>query len=368
MERISNHQLLSLTILYQIGTTTIFGFATDAGRAAWISVLISTIIGVFLNLIYLKLMELNPGLTLVQWFPRQFGKWVGTPLAWMYVLQLLYVGGRIIGDLRSLLPNILLPKTPHPVISAVLLFAAAYALYSGIENIGRLGEIFFPILFIITALLIILLFSSHVTNFQYIKPYLGKGWGSIWKAVWPLGITQTFGQSIEFAMIWPLASQPEKVKKTVVTATITSGIFIAMVDLLAVLALGESIFKRSIFPVFRLTRMISVGEFIQNLDALNVLLFLGTALSKLCMHLYNAIRGMQQLTYAKNSRPFIIPTVLIVFYLGLQMARNASEHIEAGLKIMPYNLWVPLFIVMPMLLLAVTLIRNEVEKRRDKPI
>jgi spore germination protein KB len=368
VEKISNYQLLSLTILYQIGTTTIFGFATDAGRAAWISVLISTVIGVSLNLIYLKLMDLNPGLTFVQWFPKQFGKWIGTPIAWMYILQLLYVGGRIIGDLRSLIPNILLPKTPHPVTSAVLLVVVTYALYSGIENIGRLGEIFFPILFIITALLIILLFFSDVINLQYIKPYLGDGWKVIWKAVWPLGITQTFGQTIEFAMIWPLVNQPDKVKKTVVQATIISGLYIAIVDLLAVLGLGETIFKRSIFPAFRLTRLIGVGDFIQNLDALNVLLFLVAAFFKLCMHLYNAIRGIQQLTYAKSSRTFIIPAVLIVFYLGLYMAKNSTEHIEAGLKIMPYNLWLPLFLILPIILLIVSLIRSGIEKRRDKPI
>lgn len=368
MERISTHQLLTLTILYQIGTTTIFGFASDAGRAAWISVLISTVIGVIMNLTYLKLMELNPGLTLVQWFPKQFGKWLGTPIAWMYILQLLYVSGRNIGDLRSLIPNILLPKTPHPVIAAVYLLMATYALYSGIENIGRLGELFIPILFITAAILILFLFSSDVFNLQYIKPYLGKGWKDIWKAVWPLGITQTFGQTIEFAMIWPLVNQQNKVKSTMIKATIISGLIISFVDLLSVLGLGETIFKRSIFPVFRLTRIINVGSFIQNLDALNILLFLVTALFKLCIHLYSAIRGMQQLTYAKNSRTFIIPSVLTVFYLGLEMAKNGIEHIEAGLKILPYNLWMLLFIILPIILLIVSLIRNAIEKKRNESI
>ncbi len=348
----------TLTTLYQIGTTVIFGFASVAGRAAWISVLISTCIGVGINLLYVTLMHMHPGLTLVQWYPKQFGKWLGTPIAWMYPLQLLYVAGRIIGDLRFLIPNTLLPKTPHVIISSIVLIVAAYALFSGIEIIGRLGELFFPIIILLFFTQVILILSSDIINPQYIKPITGKGWKTIWESVWPLGITQTFGQTIEFAMIWPLVKESKKIFKVSAIATIISGIVIASLDILAVLVLGEGTFSRSIFPMFRLIRIINVGNFIENLDAINVLLFLTTAFFKICLHLFAAIRGIQQLSYAKNSRVFILPAIVIVLYLGMNMAANAPEHIEAGLKILPYNLWILLFFVLPGILFIVAWIRN----------
>jgi len=81
MGRISSYQLFILTLLFQIGTTIIFGFASDAGRDAWISVIISSAVGTMFVIMYTLIARLNPGLTLVEWFPAQLGKWLGTPLA-----------------------------------------------------------------------------------------------------------------------------------------------------------------------------------------------------------------------------------------------------------------------------------------------
>lgn len=358
MERISNNQLFSLVVLFQIGTTIIFGFASAAGRAAWISALISTAIGVLINLLYLTLMHFNPGLTLVEWYPAQFGKWIGVPIAWMYVLEFIYDGGRAVGDLKILFPSTILPKTPPLIDMLLLLIVIAYALLSGIETIGRLGEMLLISIIFLYFIEVILIFSSNIVNVQYIKPLLGKGLESIWSSVWPLGITQSFGQSIEFAMIWPLVKDQKKIIKTTIFATIVSGIFIASFDLLSILILGENLFTRSIFPSFRVIRLISVGDFIENLDAINIVYFSTIFYSKGCIHLYAAIRAIQQLTYTKNSRFFVIPVILIVLYIGMTMASSASEHLEAGLKIVPYNVSVLLFIVLPGILLIVTLIRN----------
>ncbi|MDQ0970349.1 hypothetical protein QFZ31_000227 [Neobacillus niacini] len=76
MERISTNQLFILTVFFQIGTTIIFGFGSSAGRDAWIAIITSFVLGIIAIGIYLLLRYLNPGLTLVEWFPAQFGKWI----------------------------------------------------------------------------------------------------------------------------------------------------------------------------------------------------------------------------------------------------------------------------------------------------
>lgn len=102
MERISSYQLFALTMLFQIGTTIIFGFSSAAGRDAWLAVGMSTAIGSLAIYIYLKLMQMHPGLSLVEWYPRQFGRRLGMPVAWLYPLLLIYDAGRGLGDLRDL--------------------------------------------------------------------------------------------------------------------------------------------------------------------------------------------------------------------------------------------------------------------------
>jgi spore germination protein KB len=121
MEKLSNYQIFGLTFLYQIGTTIIFGFGASAGRDAWIAILLSTLLGTLITVMYVLLMKLNPGLTLVQWFPAQFGKWLGTPISWLYPLIFLFDAGRAAGDLKDLIPATLLPTTPPMVFNGLFL-------------------------------------------------------------------------------------------------------------------------------------------------------------------------------------------------------------------------------------------------------
>lgn len=362
MERISNYQLYVLTVLYQIGTTIVFGFGAVAGRDAWISVLISSSVGLIIMLLYTLLMRMNPGLTLVEWWRAQFGKWIGTPIAWAYTLLILYEVGRGVGDLKFLIPITILPKTPIFIVLIVFMIVLIYGAFAGIEVIARLGEIVFPVILFLFPIEIILIFGSHIMNIQHLQPIAGKGWSQILEAVWPVGITQSFGESIELAMIWPLVSQPEKIIRTTLLATITSGLFIAIFDAIAVATLGGALFENSIYPMYTLIQQISLGEFVDNLDAIEVLYFLTTIFFKISIHMFAVVRAIQKLTLVKNSRVFILPVSAIALYLGMTMSSNILVHIETSLKMIQYNLFVPLFIILPSILFVVTLIRGKYRK------
>lgn len=365
MERISNYQLFTITALFQIGTTIIFGFSSAAGRDAWISVLLSTFLGSMAILLYLTLMKMHPGLTLVEWYPQQFGRWIGTPIGWMYPLLLIYDAGRGLGDLRDLIPTTILPKTPDGITLGIFMLLVAYVLFCGIETLGRLGEIWLPILLLTLMIELIFIFSSDIVHMERLQPLAGQGWGKIWVTVWPLGVTQTFGETIGLAMIWPLVKEPEKIVRTTLGATLLVGLFITLLDAIGLAVLGEATFSRSIYPLYVLIQQISIANFIQNLDALGVIYFLTTTFFKISIHLFGAIYGIQKLTQVKNCRIFVLPVVVIVLYLGMTMASSVVDHIETGLKVLPYNLWIPLFFVLPCILLTVAWIRQKVGKKQQ---
>lgn len=170
-------QLFTLTVCFQIGTTVIFGFASSAGRDAWLSSLISMSIGIIIIVMHTFLMKYNPGLTLVEWFPAQFGRWLGVPLAWLYPLNFLYLGGRTLADMKSLIPATLLPGTPSWFVIAAMLLVIIYCLFSGIEVLARLIEYLLPTLFLFFIIEIVLFFSSGLVHFKNLQPIVGQGWG-----------------------------------------------------------------------------------------------------------------------------------------------------------------------------------------------
>lgn len=365
MERISITQLFMLTLLFQIGSSGIFGFASAAGKDAWLSVLLSTALGTCLIAMFLILMRLHPGLTLVEWFPAQFGQWLGTPIAWFYMLMFLYNSSRTLGDVKDLIPTTILPDTPNWVILGVFMIAIAYALFSGIEVIARLGEIILPVLLVLFLVEIILVFGSDTIRIERLQPVVGEGWGRIWKGIWPTGIQQSFAETLEFAMIWTLIKQPERIAKTTILATLLYGILLSTFDALAVLTFGEEVFSSSTYPLYRLVKIISIADFLENLDALGILYFLGFVFFKVTLQMYGAIRGIQQLLYLRDSRVLVLPASIVVLFLGLTISESISEHMSSGLKSLAYPSLVP-WLYMPVLLFIVTCIRKGISSKQMK--
>lgn len=358
MNKISVYQLFTITFILQLGTTIIFGFGGTAGRDAWIGELVSCCLGIFIVLIYIALMRMNPGLTLVQWFPAQFGRWIGTPLAFLYPLMSLYVVGRIIADIRDMVSTTVLPNTPLLIISGVFVFIIAYCVYGGIEIVSRLGEMFLPIVLIMFCIEVIFLFGSGVLHIPNLLPIFEEGWEPVWKVVYPSGITQSFGETLILAMFWPETKHPEKVMKVTILATLLSGIMVTFFDLLAILVFGD-MFSGFLYPLYTLLSLISIGNFIENLQMFGVLYFLMTALLKSVVYMLAAVKGVQQLTNMKSYRVLVIPACAISLFLGMTMSKNISEHVyRHHFEILVPYVWVPLLLVLPAILLIVTWLRQ----------
>ncbi|OMF61943.1 endospore germination permease [Paenibacillus sp. FSL R5-0766] len=365
MIKLSGYQLFCLTFLFQLGTTVIFGFAASAGRDAWIVGLISATSGILLIRVYISIMNMNPGLTLVEWYPKQFGKWIGLPIAWLYPLLFLFDAGRILADLRDLIPTTILPDTPPMVIMLLFLVIIVYGLYLGLSNVAKVGELLVPFIIVLFVLEITLLLFSNIVSPKLLKPILWNGWAPVLKATFPEGISQTYGETLAMAMIWTQVARPEKIWKYTLLATIIASISFLSFDLLAVTIFGGVLFEKSLYPFYSLTGMVNIGGFITNLNPFAVIYFIITAYFKLFLKMYTALAALQILLPFVGKRVLIWAGALIVFVLGFIVSDNIAEHIYvlAIKQITPY-VWVPLFIYLPLMLYLVSHIRLWMEARR----
>ncbi|MBW4841660.1 MAG: spore germination protein [Paenibacillaceae bacterium] len=364
MVKISAYQLFAITSMFQLGTTLIFAFGASAGRDAWIAALLSSGLGSVLIGMYTLLQKMHPGQTLVEWFTCEFGRWLGTPLAWLYPLVWIYDAGRGVADLKFLLPSTILPGTPAWILVGSFLLLILYFLFSGIEVICRLGGMIFPVLAALFSIEILLLLSSGMHHFSYLQPVLGEGWGRVWKAVWPLGITQSFGESIELAMIWTLLASPKRLMGINLAATLNAGIVITLFDVLAIIVLGEKIFVREYFPLIQTLKQVSLAEFIENLDVMFVIYLFLSTFFKISLHMYMSVIAVKQLIRIRNPKWLMVLFAAVTFFVGMTMAKNMPEHTTVAFKTLPNFIWLPLFIVLPVLLFLVSLVRRLLAKRR----
>ncbi|CAM3258336.1 endospore germination permease [Paenibacillus lupini] len=361
MSKITVYQLFTITFIFQLGTTIIFGFGGHAGKDAWIGELISCFLGVFLILIYIALMRMNPGLTLVQWFPAQFGRWIGTPIAFLYPVLFIYIVGRVIADIRDMVSTTILFNTPLIIISGVFVFIIAYCVYGGLERVSRLGEVFLPIVLLMFCIEVILLLGSKVMHVHNLLPVLEYGWEPVLKTVYPSGITQSFGETIIFAMFWTETKEPNKVMKITILATLLSGIMVTLFDVMAISVFGD-MFSGFLYPLYTLLSLISIGKFIENLQMFGVLYLLMTALLKCIVLMFAAVKGIQQLTNMKGYRVLVIPSCALSLILGMTMSKNIAEHIyRQHFEILVPYVWVPMYLVLPTILLIVTWLRQSMK-------
>lgn len=365
MQRISNYQLFTLMMLFQIGTTIIFGFGSGAGRDAWISVLLSAAVGIVITGVYAILLIMHPGLTLVEWFPKQFGKWPGSFLGWLYPLLFIYNAGRGLADMSFLIPDTLLPQTPPLFSVGLLVLLLIYGLYKGIEVLGRLAGILLPFILLLLMLEIVFLLVSGTINLRELLPIAGKGWAPILEAVWPAGITQSFGEMSAMTILWPLAKSRKGAIRTALLSTLGTGLLIAATDILALVVIGEPIFKRAYYPMYILLRQIEVGELLDNLDVLAVLYFVITVFFKTVLYLFAAIRSIQLLANLPSIRPLVIPASLFALFMSMTMTDNLMEHIMGvHMTILSPYFWIPLQYVLPIMLLLTAVVRRFVFKKR----
>lgn len=352
---VSPYQLFSLIVLFQFGTTVIFGFASGAGRDAWMVASLSAVLGAVLVTVYAFITKLNGNISLVGWLRLRLGKWIGTPIAWLYPLLFIYDAARGIGDLEFLVPLTLLPKTPPWFFTAGFVIVIVYVMHAGIEILCRLAAVLLPILIVFILLETLLLGASGSLHASYLRPMLGEGFGRVTDNIWPLGLTQTYGESIEMATFWFLLNKQGKLNRVTIGATLFAGLFIVLFDALAIMALGEHVFKELIFPAFTILKLASLADFLENLDALGALYFMCTAFVKISVHLLAAVLCIRELTFTTHKSAIIWITAVFAYVIAMTMSTNFMEHLRVGVKIVPDVLWVPMFIIVPGLTLALSL-------------
>ena len=109
-------------------------------------------------------------------------------------------------------------------------------------------------------------------------------------------------------------------------------------------------------------------EFIQRLDAIVVFTMLITVFFKASIFIYCSLIGIVDLFKLKNHQQIILPIGCILIFWSMVRASNFSEHIEEGII---HDRYISGYfhIIIPLLMLIVTLIRNRFKKKaKDEKI
>ncbi|MGG0184724.1 GerAB/ArcD/ProY family transporter [Bacillus rhizoplanae] len=358
MNKVNSLQLFCLLVLFELGSALLLDVGKAAGRDAWIVLLLGTVLGCVLYLLYVALFQQYPTLPLTSYAQRIVGKPIGWIIGFLYVLYFLYLSARVLRDFAEMMIIMAYNETSLLTASLLMSIVSIYAVHQGLQAFGRIACICFFLTTVITLLLIIFNYVNKTHHFDNVLPILEHGWGPILRVLFPTVLTVPFGELVAFTMIFPFLTESHTVRKAGIWAIGISGFQLALSALLHIAALGENIVSRAIFPTLTTVSLINIADFITRLDAFVVIVSTLFGFFKLTLFLYCAVIGLGDLLRMKCPNKLSIPMGLLMFVLSLAMASSFTEHLDIGLRIVPYYLHIPFQIVIPLLLFGISKIKK----------
>lgn len=147
---LSSRQLAVLVIFFTIGTSILLVpsyLVVEAKQDAWISALIGMGAGTLFALLYVKLAQLYPDKTFVQYCEIILGKWLGKLVALIYLLFILIFESFVLKDIGEFLVTHIIVETPIQFIMIIFMLLVIVASRLGIGTLARSADIFFPLFF-----------------------------------------------------------------------------------------------------------------------------------------------------------------------------------------------------------------------------
>ncbi|MCY9020681.1 spore germination protein [Priestia megaterium] len=326
--KLSVIQLFALMFIFEMGTALVVSYGTNAGKDAWLAILLALCGGIVLFYIFHFLYRQYPNLLFTGYIREIFSKHFGWIVGLLYCLYFLYICGRNVRELGDLLVSSTLSETPLLAINLTLVLVICYVIHLGIEVVGRTAEVFMVVLLLLGAAGNFFVLVSGDVDFHQIRPFLEHGWKPIFTTAFPHLLIFPFGEMIAFTMLLPYLNRPQLVKRAWLAAVISSGVILSWTVLLNTSVLGIDVMERSVFPTLTAVGKVNLFDFIERLDAIVVFTLLITVFFKASIYLYAAVIGIADLFKLRTYHQILFPTGTIVIFLSLTMASSFSEQGE----------------------------------------
>lgn len=355
--KISIRQFTILVMLTTIGDSILVlpSIATSfAKQDTWISAIIGLAVGLLAVYMFCIVGNLHPELTLIQSSQKILGTWIGSVVSIVFLVYPFITLVAFTREISDFMTTEMMPETPNQAIQILFSCIVVFGVRLGLEVIARTGEIFFPL--IIFLFLLLVFFLCPQVEFEKLQPILENGikpvlHGSLSFIAFP------FMELFVFLMIYPYINQPKKIKKGFLQGALLGGLLLIILILISLLVLGADQTSRNMYPTYSLARRVTVGRFIERVEAMLALLWLLTIFMKSTFYFYVFNMGLAQLLKLRGYRMLTLPTALLLIVLAPIIAPNITYYNKVLGEYWPY-FDLSYALLLPLLLLVAYYIRK----------
>lgn len=301
-----------------------------------------------------------PGQNLIDALQTAFGSWLGRVLGvwmitWMFLNTCLIVRKETLFVTTNFFPN-----TPIYISAAVFMAPLIYAVFKGVEVVGRLAEIISPVAIGTTVVLYLLaLQNAHISN---VLPLLVDGFSPVLRGTMVPWMYAT--NFIVALMMVHNLKDPLKMGKDVLISGVVVGSTGLLAEAVITLVVGQ-IRSSTLFPVMEVIRSTRIGYFWERLDPLYVITVITTIFLNVAALFYTLLIAVQSLFGCKSYRPFVWGGALAVWTGALFFMENSGRLLDYVTYTAPGYYFVTA-VGIPVLAIAVQLVKQRLTGNRPQ--
>lgn len=334
--KISVRQFTMLIILGIIGDSILIVptmIASSSKQDAWISMLIAIALGIMTATLFAGIANQLQRKGLIETAQQRFGLWLGSFIGLLFLINFFMCGLTLIIETSQFLRIQLMPETPKNAISLFFLAVVIVAYRYGAEAFGRMSELLFPVLaFLFLALLLLAIPQIHMDNIQ---PILSQGTMKLFQGALPAYAT-SFTEMITLLMLVPHVAGNQKLTKPIMVGFISGGLILFVIVFFCIIVVGPNIMVTKYYPTFVLAQKISIGHFLERLEATVAFMWITTIFYKMLIIFYSLTAGTAQLLRLKEGRMLTIPLAILLLVFSVPSIPNVIVYNYEELKYYMY--------------------------------
>lgn len=362
--KISHIQLMfSLVIFIQGALFTIrFSYAVMY-RDIWFFAIVSLLISLIFVLLYVKIMSLFPGKTIITINDLVFGAVLGKVISILYLMFFIIVAISNIRIVSDYMVGTFMTRTPYMAFAVLFVLVCMWAVYCGIETIGRLSLIFFVI--VSAALISILLMVSNNADFKNFLPILDVNLIDSVHVIHGF-CTIFYGEVFIFMMIAPYVTDRTKIKKALVLGLVIGAVSLIFTALM-ITAVLDKFALISYNPIIETVRQIELKGIVPRIEIIAMGANLFSVFMRISILYYVIVLGIGQLLKLRSYKILVLPVGVLMIALTIPLYENAIEQGEVGSLYWPFLASIILFIF-PILTLITTAIRGQTKNGEEDAV
>ncbi|MBO8169143.1 MAG: endospore germination permease [Thermoanaerobacteraceae bacterium] len=355
--RIGNYQLFLLVLFIILPTAILFVPAVTtavAQEGGWLATALASGVGMVIASLFGAYFRFFPEQNLLEISSMALGKWLGRIVGLGYIWFLFQTNAIIIREFGEFLTTAVMPETPLSVFIISITLLSAWAVYQGLEVIGRMNEFVFPLLTLATLIVIVLVLRE--AEFSRLSPLTVFNWKSLLAA--SMIPASWMGEIVLVTLFIPFVYQAQKSWPWMVAGIMVVGAFLLAITMAAIVVFGHAEASRLMFPTYSLARIISISNIIERMESLVMAVWVAGVFLKITIWFYALVLLTAQTFGLKTYKPLILPYAFAQIALSFWLFKNITGLFQFISTTWPVYSISTFEVGIPLLILVIALIRR----------